>query len=148
MRSCAIVLSLLALVAVAGCNSGRGAVKKVDVSGQLTVNGEPLEGVTVYFVGENHTGTGVTKSDGSFELMTGAQPGSNLIYFQAAMTEGLNEEEGIDAYQMQMMAEAGGPSPDAGGVAAKLPKELTDPATSTLKYDVPEDGTDSANFKL
>ena len=148
MRSCGIVLVLLALVAVAGCSSGRAAVKKVDVSGKLTVGGEPVEGITVYFVGENHTGTGVTRADGSFDLMTGAQPGNNLIYFQAAMTEGLNEEEGIDAYQMQMMAEAGGPAPEAGGAAGKLPKELTDPATSTLKYDVPADGTDSANFKL
>jgi hypothetical protein len=148
MKSCGIVLGLLALVAIAGCNSGRAAVKKVDVSGKLTVGGEPVEGVTVYFVGENHTGTGVTRPDGSFDLMTGAQPGNNLIYFQAAITDGMNEEEGIDAYQMQMMAEAGGPGAKATGAASKLPKELTDPATSTLKYEVPADGTDSANFKL
>ena len=144
MRRCGMVLALLALVAVAGCNSGRGSVKKVDVSGKITAGGEPVDGVTVYFVGDGHTGTGVTRSDGSFDLMTGAAPGNNLIYFKVSVADGVDEDDGMDEF---MMSESG-TAPEAKGAAAKIPKEFMAAETTTLKYEVPDGGTDSANFKL
>ncbi|MFH1922730.1 MAG: hypothetical protein ABIP48_22940 [Planctomycetota bacterium] len=146
-----IVLSA-GLVVVAGCaESGGTKVKTVDVSGTVYLDGEPVEGVTVNFEKtENHAGTGTTGPDGKYKLAGGAEPGENKVYFSKVEGSGFDPSTGMDPGQM---AAAAGAPPEGQGPAGQpsgelLPQKYMDPATSGVTLPVPENGTDSADFKL
>jgi hypothetical protein len=147
-----VALLLVASVGATGCNSGkRRSVKTVSVSGTVTLDGQPLEGVEVCFEAGTHIGSGVTRADGKYDLVAGAEPGPNQIYFKpVAATGGPDMGEGMDAGQFEAMA-AGGGAPPPGvklDTGPKLPERYTDPAKSNVKFDVPAEGAENVDFRL
>ena len=84
-------LCLLSLVGISGCSSATaGSVEElVPVSGQVLLGGEPVEGLSLTFMpsgnnSKSHPGTGITDSDGNFEILNyrnkrGLPPGSYTI---------------------------------------------------------------------
>ncbi|NOX53831.1 MAG: carboxypeptidase regulatory-like domain-containing protein [Planctomycetes bacterium] len=148
----------------AGCGGGDGAggPKTVDVSGTVFMDGKPLEGADVRFIGPDgkFIGYGRTDASGKYTLVQGAVPGTNKVYIskiEESETGGeFNYEEGVDPGQaaaaMQAMADPEDAT-DAVDVEALGQKELipdiySDPAKTKLTFQVPEGGTDSANFQL
>ncbi len=145
-RACVdIVVLSLGLCLLAGCaKPGRQPVKTVDVSGKVTLDGKPLEGVAVHFSSTlNHAGTGVTGADGSYKLTDGAEPGENKVYFTAvdSVSEGDDAGEG-DAGDIGE-EEAGPKKKDS-----KVPAKYASAASPAMSFTVPAEGTAAANFDL
>lgn len=146
-----LMVGALLLVGVAGCSSGRRkSVKTVAVSGTVTLDGQPLEGVEVCFAAENHVGSGVTRADGKYDLVAGAEPGPNQIYFKPVVSGVQQLGEGMDEGQLQAMVEGGGAPPPGVTLQTgpKLPERYTDPEKSNTKFDVPAEGAEGVDFRL
>ena len=153
MRSLVGCLSLVLAIWVLGCGGSKNGVKSVDVSGTITLDDEPLEGVEVRFSSGKFGGYGTTNAEGKSRLVSGAAVGENKVSlkkFDTSMAQGIDTSiEGMDEGQMAAMMEA--QSKSKGGTAMKgsmIPPEFTDPKTTKLKFDVPEGGTSSADFRL
>jgi hypothetical protein len=146
----AILLALLMPI-LSGCSGGRRIPSTEPVSGTVTIKGKPIDGIEVYFCGEGFVAYGKTDAQGNYQLVQGAVPGENKVYFKKLETvnSAIAQQEGMDDYQMQMMAEAssGGKKSNA---AAKptVPPEFADSANPKLSFLVAPGGTDAANFKL
>lgn len=93
------LLSTLALSATLfGCGGGADTPELVPVSGTVTVDGQPVEGVTVMFApkASGRKATGVTNSEGRYELVYtagnyGATPGEYRVVIDD------QREVGVDA---------------------------------------------------
>ena len=154
MKKLGVLLIGCALLAgVIGCSGGGRNVKKVAVSGTVTLDGQPLEGVEIHFAGDGHNGMGITRADGSYDLITGAAVGKNVIYFKpvTSISAGAEEDTGIDSGQLDAMA-AGGTAPppqiQVQVTGPKLPEMYTDPTKANLTFEVPSGGASDANFML
>ena len=145
-----LAVVVLGLSIIAGCGKA-GDVKTVNVSGTVYLDGKPLDGVTVHFLTENHSGSGKAVSDGTYVLVQGAEPGENKIYFSKIVNSQLNDdpEAGMDIAQFEAMAMAAG---DEMGVVTMpgqvIPRQYCDPTKSDITFNVPEAGTGSADLRL
>ena len=145
------IVLLFVCVTLAGCGgAGYDVPDTADVSGTVTLDGDPVEGIEVHFMSDKFTGYGKTDSQGRYQLIQGAVPGENKVFF--SKIEGgdvaLDPEAGMDEMQLRMSAESQG---GAGGpkLARELiPAEYSDPAKSKLTFPVPEGGTNKADFRL
>lgn len=136
-----MLLAALALAAAPGCKPKEAVAP---VSGVATYKGAPLAYCSIFFTPIAPanpdlciTSVGKTDAEGRFELTTteldarkGAVVGKHKVAFKFMQwgTE-FNEDEGPEAVDVPM-----------------LPKEYTE--GSKITFDVPEGGTDSANFEL
>ncbi len=79
VRRLGMVFLVVAAGVCFGCQGGSGP-RPVPVSGRVTLDGQPLADVAVYFHlrGEKHVGVGKTKPDGTFTLENGALPGKTM----------------------------------------------------------------------
>jgi hypothetical protein len=145
----ALILSLVGC----GGDGGRQDPETVDVSGTVYLDEKPLANAEVNFVSPqgDFAAYGKTGPDGKFILVPGAVAGKNKVYI--SKIEGgqfdLNAEEGMDAEQLKAMnqsqpSRAKKPS----GPQQVVPEEFSDPAKSQLMFEVPTDGTESADFRL
>jgi hypothetical protein len=151
LRRNGLLTVCLALSFLVGCGGDDFSVKTVTVSGKVTIGGQPAKGVNVHFLHEKATGFGKTDDSGSFKLIQGAVPGENRVYFtmSAGDTSFDNPEGGMDAGQLQAMAQAAAPnSAAAKKLGAVIPPEFSDPAKTQLKFTVPPSGSDAAIFEL
>jgi hypothetical protein len=153
MRCFVGCISLVLAICVLGCGGSKGGVKSVDVSGTISLDGEPLEGVDVHFSSGKVGGYGTTDSAGKFRLVNGAAVGSNKVHlkkFDTSLAQGIDMSiEGMDEGQAAAMMEA--QSKTKGGKAVKgnlIPPEFSDPKTTKLTFEVPEGGTNSADFRI
>ncbi|MDY0168892.1 MAG: hypothetical protein RBS80_20270 [Thermoguttaceae bacterium] len=126
----------------AGCGRSGSDVKTVAVSGTVYLDDQPLEGITVVFIGENarFVGMGETGPDGKYRLdygsiprTRGAMPGMNRVYFTVAA-----EDEGPPMIPDEV------PKPKDNPV----PPKYCDPANPQLTFDVPARGSQEADFRL
>ncbi|MCA9164829.1 MAG: hypothetical protein KDA62_17680 [Planctomycetales bacterium] len=145
-----VVICLVTLM-VLGCGGGRKRPKTARVAGTVYLDGKPLEGVEVSFLSDEFKGYGKTDSSGRYELVQGAVPGVNKVYFSKIKPGAieLDPEAGIDEEQLRAMsmAEDGGGGPaDIGGEI--IPDHYSDPEQSKLTYDVSEGGDEAADFRL
>lgn len=141
-----VILSGCCLL-LAGCGDGDTGPATVPVSGTLTLDGSPVEGAEVTFVHEEFAAFAETDTEGRFELVPGAVVGENKVVvskWEGGMAGGGEEDDGMDAEQMRMMAETGG----SDAPKQLMPEEHTREATTGLRFDVPEGGTDAADFDL
>lgn len=144
MCACMVVLAFAVGLAVGCSGAGGPSVETVDVSGTVTLDGKPLEGVAVHFSRSmDHAGTGVTGADGGYKLGNGAEPGENKVYFTAV--ESVDEGEEDDADTDTGMAED---KAATGGEGPAIPPKYTDAANPALTFTVPAGGTTEANFDL
>jgi hypothetical protein len=146
-----VALAMAGGLFLAGCTKGDpNAVKTVSVSGTITVGGQPMEGVEVRFVTEKFEGYGKTDSQGRYDLVAGAQPGQNKVFF-SKMSGGssslkLNPDAGIDEEQIRASQATGGAGLD---VARELiPEDFSSREKTQVTFNVPEGGTTSADFKV
>ena len=143
-----VLVAGLAVVGLVGCGGGGTSVKTVNVSGTITLDGKPLEEAEVHFVGEQHAGFGKTDKTGKYRLVSGAQPGQNKVYFHKISDDKFagGASDGLDAGQAAAAAAAQG-----GGVQKPKGQVIPDDfssAKSKLTFNVPDGGSDSANFNL
>lgn len=148
--NCALMI-LLGLCVVVGCTppEGRPQVETVDVSGKVTLDGEPVEGIQVRMSSSlDHQGIGVTGSDGTYKLGNGAQPGENKVSFVKVDSLDEDDEEAeaegdeMDGDETEGDEEA--PAAEEGG----LPAKYGDAETSETTFTVPAGGATDANFEL
>ncbi len=151
LRRNGLFAATLAALFLVGCGGDDFSVKTVTVSGKVTIGGQPAKGINVHFLHEKASGFGKTDDSGNFKLIQGAVAGENRVYFTMASgdTKFDNPEGGMDAGQLQAMAQAATP----GSAAAKklgvvIPPEFSDPAKTQLRFVVPPSGSDAANFEL
>ena len=138
---CALTL-LLGLCVIAGCTGKSDtAVKTVDVSGKVTLDGQPAEGLAVrFFKSLDHEGIGVTGPGGTYTLGNGAEPGKNKVYFFKVNSVDGEEEEIAGAEDLD--------EGDGAGDEDKLPAKFNSAETTEITFTVPDGGTVSADFNL
>ena len=151
-----IAFAMLIAVTFLGCGGGEGRPTTARVSGTVTLQGKPLEGATVHFIGEKFAGSGKTNAQGHYELVQGAVPGKNKVYITKRplpSNVNLDPQAGVDLEQLNAAVAAG--ESDQSGNAAKIqapkeevPEEFSSPQKSTLTLDVPPGGTTTADFRL
>lgn len=138
-------LCVATLVFAAGCGSDE-PYELAPVSGVVTLNNQPLSDATVTFVPTGQPGQGgmaevgppssaQTDTDGRFQLKTrdgksGAVVGRHKVQITTVVDEGASDNDQMDYRKMR----------------EQLPSKYN--SQSTLTFDVPEDGTDGANFAL
>jgi hypothetical protein len=144
---------VLGIGVLLGCGSGDDGPPRASVSGKLTIDGKPVPGVDVNFVHPDfpqHGSYAKTDEDGNFRLVQGAVVGVNTVFFSkvtgdTAMTD---EEGGMDAGQFEAMAEGNDQIAKQGPkIEQVIPPEYAT-SQSKLTFNVPEGGTNSANFEL
>ncbi|HJZ58381.1 MAG TPA: DUF4198 domain-containing protein [Gemmataceae bacterium] len=136
------LLGVPLLVAALGC--GGGPYKVAPVSGTVTLDGKPLANAWVTFmpVGTKDnpdpgpTAAGKTDAQGKFTLaIEPGRPGAVVGKHKVAINSAGGDEKGGDR-------DAGGPR----GPREKLPDVYN--YKTTLTFDVPPEGTETANFEL
>jgi hypothetical protein len=131
----------------AGCGSSASAVKTVPVAGTVYLDGKPLPGVSVVFISPRaeFVGMGTTGHDGKYRLTRslipgkhGAMPGTNQVHFA--------EVDPNPPSEPPMIPASSSTPPRLQGNA--LPARYCNPERPELTFDVPDQGTDSADFRL
>lgn len=144
MLSIRVVLPVL-LLAGAGC----GTSKYVPVSGTVTLNGQPLQGVMVIFqpVASGGTDAGGVGSSG--------RTGPDGRYTLEAMTPQPQMGALVGKHRVRIATPPGqlpGDDSDSATAGKKPPSQDPIPARynveTTLTFDVPPGGTDKADFHL
>jgi hypothetical protein len=134
MHAFARTIGVLALfMVVSGCGGEKGA----PVSGHVTINGKPLANATVMFqpIAEGKSpgmgSAGKTDASGNYTLNNAGtrQPGAVVGKHMVLITA---PEDSLAGLKL--------------GKAKRLPDKYNN--KSTLKYEVPAQGTTSANFDL
>lgn len=143
-----LLFGLCITAAVAGCSDADGYVTPVnltDITGTVTLDGEPLAGATLSFIPETGTaGTGgfaLTNDSGQFDaqhysLEYGLEPGSyDVAFSRLQMPDGKPLPSGIDAT-------------DAGAIEG-LPQHLVEIVPENHPYRVVVTGDSSdVSFEL
>jgi len=149
-------MSLLLLLVVA---TGCGFDSYPSVSGKVTMDGEPVPSVTVVFtpVGSPSAptpgpySTGVTDEQGNFTLRTrnaegGGVPGPHRVGIEYGAADDLADLK----FQLR---EADGEMKESiqkriDELRALFKSRIRVPANATYNFNVPEEGTSTANFEL
>ena len=156
-----VILSIMfvgLLCGLIGCGSGKREMPQTaPVAGTVYLDGKPLDGAEVRFYSQDFVGFAITGADGKYELTQGAIPGENRVTIRKVTGDyDPDPESGMDAAQMEFAQESalGGASEITPGMRAKLPgaagipQQFSDPEKTQLKMNVPEEGIDSADFKI
>jgi hypothetical protein len=149
------LLGILCMGPTIGCGKApipKGAVKKAEVSGTITLAGKPIEGAEVYFFTEKFTGFGKTDAQGKFRLAQGAAVGPNKVYI-SKLEGGGAAATGSDPIMAlndpgQMQAASQSSATPIEGPKELIPNEYSNQQTSKLTFDVPDAGAKEANFNL
>lgn len=148
------ILSLLTgcsllLAGVSGCSTVEAGPQEdlVPVSGTMTIDGKPVEGVMVSFIPTGtgnmaHRGSAVTDSDGQFEMLNyqnkdGLPPGDYLVVFSLwALPDGSSPPDDVP--------------PATSGAIQAIPPNWRDAARAGKhnKITVPNDGKTDFVFKV
>lgn len=137
-RFCVGASLLLACCLMTGCGPNDG---RIEVTGTVMVDGAPMAGVSVAFIGNGGGayGTGSTDAEGKFTIR--AAQGINQIAVMKADTSGVDQSEEVDPDEEEegLM----GTMEEAADAEANAPKGLVaarfgDPATSGIEIDVQE----------
>jgi hypothetical protein len=145
-----VIGSLIAIFvgSLVGCEPGN-TYETAPVSGNVTMDGKPLEGAEIYFIGEGMTAFAVTDANGQYQFERGAVVGENQVYFRRMVGEmALDSSAEIDATQLEAMAAAQGPMPGKNVPRQVIPSTYSDPAHPHFKFPVPQTGTTAADFDI
>ncbi len=136
-------VAIVLVLATAGCGKSRPALGQV--TGKVTLQGEPVEGAAVMFVPQagGRTATGVTNAAGEYRLTTfdpedGALVGRcNVAISKQVISGATADDQGL----------SGPPGP--GGVVKRslLPEQLASPKDSGLTAEV-KPGPNRCDFEL
>ncbi len=154
-----VLIAASLLVYVAGCGGSSGPVV-ADVSGVVTLDGQPLEGAEIKLISDKSMGFGKTRAGGKYQLVQGVLPGKYKVVISKLDGKPVEKQFSSgetalnDPGQLEAIAAAQETDPkNAGKPRPKAPKELiaadfSDPNQTKLALDVPAAGTTSGDFKL
>lgn len=154
MQRFLLLFTTIVCSATWGCGDSDNTPETVPVVGTITLDGEPVPDAEVRFLKDGFAGVGITGPDGSYELSPGAIPGTNQVTVSKIVGEGMSmdPEEGMDAGQMEA---AMTDNPEVAGVAISdsgpqqvIPAQYSTPGDSELSFDVPPEGSETADFNL
>ena len=134
--------------------SSPSAVKKVPVSGTVTLGGKPLADAEVYFFTQKFTGFAKTNDDGNYTLAQGAAIGSNRVYIsklEGGSAAAATADPTLaldDPTQTEIANQAQTGARKKNGPKQLIPPQFSSEKTSKLTFDVPEGGDSDANFNL
>ncbi|MCR9296183.1 MAG: carboxypeptidase-like regulatory domain-containing protein [bacterium] len=156
-------LACAALALFVGCGSSNPPTAQV--TGTVTLDGNPVEGATVLFIPDdasNKAATASTQADGTYALTTfeagdGAMPGSYKVkvhkfdlpegghnpYGESPTAEDvkpMTQEEELAAMEAAYSAAAAKPSQKEEKAKNALPQKYADQNTSGLSYTVTDSG--------
>jgi hypothetical protein len=139
-----IRLLRLALFAVVGCDSSADGPATYAVTGEVTLNGQPVAGADVTFLPSSNTpdalpAQAVTDETGRFEVITLFDQGQTN---RAGMTAGTY---GVQITQLKRPPPSAGLSQPPRNL---LPQKFASPVTSGLSATVVRDGTNHFVFEL
>jgi hypothetical protein len=135
--------TLLGLLLFVGCSSGRdySDLKLVEVTGEVTLNGQPLPDATVRFEGPpGRFAEGMTDPAGKFRLLydstkAGCTPGEKVVRITSGSAGEGSEEgspiEGADGQVIQQVQTI----PAAYNTASKLSANVS-PGNQTFRFDL------------
>ncbi len=136
-----------------GC--GKSSVDpRVPISGKVTWQGKPLAGAEVYVFNDASGSSGVTDAEGRYRLTGGLPPGAARVYITLEPADSVSsadapEEIQDDPEQLRAAAPPTGRTRNQKNATQQtLPPEVSDPIRSQLTIDIPESGTNTANFDL
>lgn len=155
-RLSAIAVACGSFLVLSGCGSGESLIA---VSGNVTLDGKPVEGATISFVTEDGklTFSGSSDASGNFSLQTGDKIGAPAGSYKVLVTKSVYKlpTEAPDPNAMQKMGEKdkpgskmatpGMPMPGKGGSntaggKSDLPGIYGSALTTPLTAKVPSDG--------
>ena len=148
-----LAASVLMTFGLVGCGTETTAPQTVIVSGKIFLDGKPLADADIKFIERDFTSTGRTNSEGYYELVMGAAPGDNKIViskWKGGKYE-INPEAGMDEGQflaMQDPAMLGMTKKSTEAPQQLIPPRFSDPLKTEILYQVPEGGTESADFRI
>ena len=150
MRVVALCITAVVYLVCAGCGRSPGPQAEIEevvpVSGRLTYQGKPLQHYQVTFLPTDgrRVATGVADAEGRFVMGTndagdGAPPGTHkvaIVFVGPPSTDAPGQEQIIDNPALL-------PKPDI-----EIPKKYSNPETSGLTQEVPEDGLEDLKIDL
>ena len=151
LASLLVLLSLFLTLAI-GCQRSEFAI--APVSGQVTLDGEPLAGVHVLFqprAKEKKTlragpgSTGTTDREGRYELTTVEPTFSGAVVGEHIVRLSTNKSSMLPPSELAELSE------DPFGPRIPSPSDLELPPEwkdGSKRYEVPPEGTDQANFTI
>ncbi|MEM7476429.1 MAG: hypothetical protein AAF483_15665 [Planctomycetota bacterium] len=150
-------LTILSLCAFAGC--GGPTLPTIDVTGSVTVDGQPMEGVSVIFSpaasSSGRAATGQTDAQGNFKLTTetpgdGALAGDYKVAITKAQTADDNLPKEVDPDDPDSMDSIYGSLDTQKQEKSTnlIGKKWTSAATSGLTATVAEGGDNTFNFEV
>lgn len=137
-----------AMLLVAGSGCAIGAAKLVQTEGMVTLDGVPVAGAMVTFHPDGERGsvaTGLTDSDGAFQLQTyaaadGVLPGNYKVTVSKTEAMAAAPTGNDSAKQKEWMMKTMFNRPTKKSRESLLPREYADAAKSPLKISVPHEG--------
>jgi len=144
MRICCLIVTYGLICLLGGCGAAVDGPELSDVSGTITVNGEPVSGLTVEFQpSEGPPATGTTDESGGYTLTaTGGRTGAQLGLNQVRVTG--RSPDASDELLSEMAAEQGTTVEELKKLPVIPPKYNEE---SELEADV-QSGSNEFNFDL
>ncbi|QDT66864.1 hypothetical protein [Calycomorphotria hydatis] len=148
-----IFLSGMLCLFSAGCGNGTSGPPVVDVSGRITINGEPAVGVYVIFkplgdgnsVNTGMTSSGFTDETGRYRVHTETYPSQDgaVVGNHRVRVFGLESKDDFEFWMPTINPDD--PSADA-KPAQVVPQTEIPQENQPLSFTVPKEGTSEANF--
>ncbi|TWU20701.1 hypothetical protein Pla52o_45800 [Novipirellula galeiformis] len=132
------------IVSFAGCSGGTD-VELVPVSGTVTVDGKPTEGITVTLFRQSGEGKrlipqGQTDAEGKFTTKVSPTESGAPVGQYAVLFERWTLPDGSPIPEGQTPADS--------GAVNQIPQRYTDPSTSPETVTIAADGADNLSFDL
>lgn len=134
--SCRFAVCLALATMLIGCGPGETRPRTIEVTGVVTLDGQPVEAATVSFISASGGSAGITDANGRFSLVNGAAPGR----YDVTVTK-------MAGGSLRPPATSGGP-PTGEPPKSLLPERYISPKNSGLSAEVTADGGNEFEVRL
>lgn len=149
MTKAIVLAGLTVLLLVVGCKTEVEGPRTVPASGVLILDGMPVEGAAIVFIGDDgvYSASGLSDSAGkfslnAFEYKSGAVPGNyKAVVTKTVEVDAAPAEKGLSAEESEHAGEAAGQT-----VENSLPKKYETPGA--LSFEIPEEGVTDLTIAL
>ncbi len=143
MRTASTIL-VLAIFMIVGCG-GETANPLASASGVVTLDGKPIEGVSILLIPKEGTSSGrisygLTDAEGRFELRVSPDQSGAIIGSHWVQLEKLTQQDGSPIPP--------GSSPEEVAAMNQLPQAYSDAGSTPISAEIPESGTSNLAFDL